>query len=69
MDRAVRRRDVRGQTAGVLECVHLAMQRGASALDAAIVTAPDDLALVHEHGADGDAAFAQAELRFFDRRL
>jgi hypothetical protein len=32
------------------------------------VAAPEDAALVHEDGADGDPAFAKPKLRLLDRR-
>src|SRR5918999_892011 len=50
-----------------LERVHLAVQHGAATLHAAVVPAPADAAVVHEHRADRDASLAQTALGFGDR--
>src|SRR5687768_9307232 len=54
---------------GVFESVHLAVQDCAAFLHAPVVTASEDTAVVHEDGADGDAALAQTLLRFLDGGL
>jgi hypothetical protein len=44
------------------------VQDDAALLHAPVVTAPDDRAAVHEHGADRNAAFRASALRFFEGR-
>ena len=53
--------------AGAFQRVHLAVKHGAALLDAAVVTAADDLPLVHEHRAYRNAALGAAPQRFLDR--
>jgi hypothetical protein len=52
--------------AGVFEGVHLAVEDGTAALDAAVVASAEDGAAMHEHRSDGDAAFGESLLGFFD---
>ena len=55
-----------GQAAGVFEGVHLAVEDGAALLDAAVVAPANDLSLMDEDRADGDAAFGQSLFGFGD---
>src|SRR5690606_31433457 len=55
--------DARRLSAGVLECVHLAMANGTALLHAAVVTAPDDPAPMDDDRADGNATLRQSLLR------
>src|SRR5207247_9289162 len=41
----------------------------AAVLHALVMSAPDDFAVEHEHGADGDAAFGKPLFRFVNRGL
>src|SRR5262249_29881714 len=59
--------DRRRLPAGVLESVHLAMQHGAAALHASIVSASDDAAAVDDDGTDRNAAFATSGMGLLDR--
>jgi hypothetical protein len=43
------------------------MVDGAASLYAAVVASPDNLALVHQHGPDRNAAFGQTFARLFYR--
>ena len=58
-----------GEPAGVFEAVHLGVVDHAAILHAAIVSASDDLAVEHEHGADGNATLGRAQSRFIDGGL
>src|SRR5262245_41565647 len=49
-----------GVTAGIFERVHLAVQDSAATLNASIVAAADDFAVVDDDRADWDAAFGQS---------
>ena len=45
-----------GESAGIFEAIHLGVVDHAAILHAAVVSASDDLAVEHEHGADGNAS-------------
>ena len=49
--------------------VHLRVQNRAPPLDAAIVPAPDNTAVDHEHGTDRDASFHLSGARLVDGGL
>jgi len=57
---------LRQYLAGRLPYIHLAVQDGAAALHAAVVTTADDLALMHQDRTDRNAAFGQACFRLRD---
>ena len=59
----------RGPSAGVLEGIHFAVQNGAAALHPAVVTASDDLALMHKDRTDRDTAFGLARFRLYWQAL
>src|ERR1043165_6146045 len=52
--------------AGVFQAIHFGVVNDAAALHALVVTAPNDLAVEHEHRADGNAAFREALASFVD---
>ncbi len=58
--------DTGREAASIFNGIHFSVEDGAAALDSAIVPPSDDLTVVHEHGADGDASLTQAETGFFD---
>src|SRR5690606_29915293 len=58
-----------GLASGVLECIHLPVQNGAAALYPAVMAPADDAAVVHQHRADGNAAFLQAQAGLVDGGL
>ena len=55
--------------ARLLEGIHLSMEDGAAALNAPVVPAPDDAAVMHEDRADRNATLVLAGSRLVDRRL
>ena len=54
-------------TAGALERIHLAVEDRTALLNAPIVSAAQDGALVDEHRADRNAALSKPLLSFFNR--
>src|SRR5215471_622630 len=56
-------------TTRVLEAIHFAVPNHAALLHSLIVAAPNYFPIVHEHGANGNAAGGQAFLRFIYRCL
>ena len=55
-----------GLPAGVLQRVHFAVPDHASQLNPPIVTAPDDLAFMHQDRPDRNAALGKPSLGFLD---
>ncbi len=58
--------DAGGEAAGVFQAIHFSMMDDAAVLDALVVAAADDPALVDENGPDGDAAGGEALEGFLD---
>jgi hypothetical protein len=55
--------------ASIFQGVHFAVQDSAVFLDATVVAATDNLAVVHNYGADRDTPFSQSGLGFVDGSL
>ena len=58
--------DVRRPATGTFQRVHLAVQDDTASLHPPIATLPENVSVVHQHGADGNAALGQTELSFLD---
>ena len=54
-----------GESSGVFEGVHFAVEDGALFLDSSIVSSPDDVSIVDDNTPNGDATFLQSDFGFF----
>lgn len=58
-----------GEASGVFEAIHFGVVDDAAVLHPAVVSASDDLAVEHKHGADGNSTLGQAFEGFFNCRF